>query len=106
MHVSTPRVPLHMRPEDDVDVILASVEIGSTSHLLALCCIASRAYVLIPVPIAAGAVRILVLRALKISHESVVRVAVTTHSVDKRSPYGFFPERTAERDLLSNHVLY
>jgi hypothetical protein len=43
MHVSTPRVPLHVKPGDDVDVILANVEIGSTSHLLALCCIASRA---------------------------------------------------------------
>jgi hypothetical protein len=37
---------------------------------------------LFPVPIAAGAVLILVLRTLKISHESVVRVAVTTRSVD------------------------
>jgi hypothetical protein len=45
---------------------------------------------LFPVPIAAGAVRILVLRTLKISHGSVVCVAVTTRSVDKMSPYVFF----------------
>jgi hypothetical protein len=54
------------------------------------------------VPIAAGAVRILVLRTLKISHESVVRVAVTILSVDKMSPYVlFFPNerRKAEGRL-------
>jgi hypothetical protein len=51
---------------------------------------------LFPVPIVAGAVRILVLRTLKISHESVVCVAVTTRSVDKMSPYVFFSERTVE----------
>jgi hypothetical protein len=98
MHVSTPRVPLHVRPEDDVVVILVLKSVARVilSGYVALL----HGHVLLPaVPIVAGAFRILVLRTLKISHESVVRVAVTTHSVDKMSPYVFFPERTAERRL-------
>jgi hypothetical protein len=88
MHVSTPRVPLHVRPEDDVVVIivLKSVARVILSRYVALL----RGRVLIPVPIVAGAVCILVVRTLKISHESVVCVAVTTRSVDKMSPYVFF----------------
>jgi hypothetical protein len=91
--------------EDDVVVILV---LKSVARVIVSRYVAKqlRGRVLIPVPIVAGAVRILVLRTLKISHEWVVCVAVTTHSVDKMSPYVFFPERTAERDLLSNHVLY
>jgi hypothetical protein len=103
MDVSTARVPLHVRPEDDVIVILVLKSVARVifSRYVALL----RGHVLIPVPIVAGAVCILVRRALKISHESVVCVAVTTRSVDKMSPFFFFPKRTAERDLLSNHVL-
>jgi hypothetical protein len=77
MHVSTPRVPLHVRPGDDVDVIivLKSVARVILSRYVALL----HGRVLTPVSIVAGAVHILVLRTLK-----------TTRSVDKMSPYVFF----------------
>jgi hypothetical protein len=69
------------RPEDDVIVILvlkseARVILSRDVALL-------RRRVLLPVPIVVGAVRIGMLRTLKISHECVVRVDVTIHSVDK-----------------------
>jgi hypothetical protein len=84
MHVSTPRVPLHVRPGDDVVVILVLKSVARVIFWRYVALL--RGHVLDPVPIAAGAVRILMLRTLKISHESVVCVAVTTHSVDKMSP--------------------
>jgi hypothetical protein len=105
MHVSTPRVPLHMRPEDNVFVILVLKSVARV--------ILSRYVALLPghmslfsFPSSGGAVRILMLRTLKISHGSVVCVAVTTRSVDKMSPYVFFlPNERRNTDLLSNHVL-
>jgi hypothetical protein len=49
MHVSTPRVPLHVRPEDDVVVILVLKSVARVilSRYVALL----RGRVLIPVPI-------------------------------------------------------
>jgi hypothetical protein len=69
MHVSTPRVPLHVRPGDDVVVILVLKSVARVvfSRYVALL----RGHVLIPIPIVASAVHILVLRALKISRESL-----------------------------------
>jgi hypothetical protein len=62
--VSTPRVPLHVRLEDDVIVILVLKSVARVifSRYVPLL----RGHVLVPVPIATGAVRILVLRTLKI----------------------------------------
>jgi hypothetical protein len=89
MHVSTPRVPLHVRPEDDVVVILVLKSVARVVFSRYVALLRGRVLI-IPVPIVADAVRILVRSTLKISHESVVRVTVTTRSVDKMSPYVFF----------------
>jgi hypothetical protein len=89
MDVLTARVPLHVRPKDDVVVILVLKSVARVifSRYVALL----HGHVLIsrshrrqcrPYPRVA--------HAQDISHESVVCVAVTTHSVDKMSPYVLF----------------
>jgi hypothetical protein len=66
--VDSSHVPLHVRPEDDVVVILVLKSVARVifSRYVTLL----RGHVLLPIPIVTGAVRILVLRTLKISNES------------------------------------